>query len=114
VKVFHNDANVTACLERLPDTGFDVLNWGLQPDMKETCARLGGRMCLMGNVPPLDLGVRGKPEQVYAATMEALQTAGDHPLILSWGGATTIGARPENIRAMVEAVKEFNGKGKRC
>ena len=110
VKVFHNDASVMACLERLPDTGFDVLNWGLQPDMASTCARVGGRMCLMGNVPPLELGVRGTPEQVRAVTTKALQDAGDHPLILSWGGATTIGAVPDNIRAMTQAVKDFNAK----
>ena len=71
---------------------------------------MGGRMCLMGNVPPLDLGVRGTPQQVHAITTRALQDAGDHPLILSWGGATTIGARPENIRAMAAALKEFNAK----
>ena len=41
-------------------------------------------MCLMGNVSPLELGVHGTPEQVYAAAMEVLQKAGDHPLILSW------------------------------
>ena len=28
VKVYHNDANVRPFLAELPDTGFDVLNWG--------------------------------------------------------------------------------------
>ena len=48
----------------------------------------------MGNVPPLDLGVRGTPEQNYAAALKAMQEAGDHRLILSFGGATTTGFRP--------------------
>jgi len=28
VKVYHNDAEVDACLDHLPDTGFNVLNLG--------------------------------------------------------------------------------------
>ena len=30
VKVYHNDAEVDACLDHLPDAGFNVLNWGKQ------------------------------------------------------------------------------------
>jgi len=27
VKLYHNDAEVDACLDHLPDVGFNVLNW---------------------------------------------------------------------------------------
>jgi uroporphyrinogen decarboxylase len=108
VKVFHNDASVAACLDLLPETGFDVINWGAAPAAAEAGARLGGRMCLMGNVPPFDVGVRGTPEQVYASAMDVLRSTGDHPLILSFGGATTIGTPPDNIRALERAVNDFN------
>jgi uroporphyrinogen decarboxylase len=108
VKVFHNDANVTACIDLIPDAGFDVLNWGLDTTMTKACEKLGGRMTLMGNVPPLDLGVRGTPEQNYAAALKAMQEAGDHPLILSWAGATTNGISPDNVRALVRAARDFN------
>lgn len=110
VKVFHNDASVMACLERLPDTGFDVLNWGVQPEIPSACLRLGGRMCLMGNVPPLTLGVRGTPEQVYESARRVMEQAraSEHPLILSWGGATTIATPPDNVRAMARAARDFN------
>ncbi len=67
VKVYHNDASVEACLERLPDAGFDVLNWGKQTESPTPARGVGGRMTLMGNVPPLDIGVRGTPEQVEAS-----------------------------------------------
>jgi uroporphyrinogen decarboxylase len=63
---------------------------------------------LRGNVPPLDLGVRGTPEQNYAAATKAIQDAGDHPLILSFGGATTTGVSPDNIRALARAARDFN------
>lgn len=108
VKVFHNDAPIVACLDLLPDTGFDVLNWGKQTDVSWAAERLGGRMCLMGNVSPLELGVKGTPQQVYEASLDVLRKAGDHPLILSLGGAVTIGMPPENVRAMSQAAADFN------
>jgi uroporphyrinogen decarboxylase len=51
-----------------------VLNWGFDLTMKQACEKLGGRMTLMGNVPPLALGVRGTPEENYAAARQALPT----------------------------------------
>lgn len=108
VKVFHNDANVTACIDRVAEAGFDVLNWGLDLSMTRACERAGGRLTLMGNVPPLDLGVRGSPEQNYAAARRAMDEAGDHPLILSFAGATTTGVRPDNVRALARAARDVN------
>jgi len=110
VKVFHNDASVAACIDLIPDAGFDVLNWGLETSMTNACEKVGGRMTLMGNVPPLDLGARGAPEQNYAAAMKAMQEAGDHPLILSWAGVTTMGISPENVRALARAARDFNAR----
>lgn len=108
VKVLHNDASVTACLDLLPDAGFDVINWGLDMSVAQAAAKLNGRMCLMGNVAPLALGVRGTPREVYDAARKALSDAGDHPLILSFGGATTMGTPADNVRAMEQAIRDFN------
>jgi len=108
VKVFHNDASVAACIDLIPDAGFDVLNWGLETSMSQACEKVGGRMTLMGSVPPLAIGARGTPEQNYAAAMKAMQEAGDHPLILSWAGVTTMGISPENVRALARAACDFN------
>jgi len=110
VRVFHNDASVAACIDLIPDAGFDVLNWGLETSMIKACEKLGGRMTLMGNVPPLAIGARGTPEQNYAAAMKAMQEAGDHPLILSWAGVTTMGISPENVRGLARAARDFNDR----
>jgi uroporphyrinogen-III decarboxylase len=108
VKVFHNDASVAACIDLIPDAGFDVLNWGLETSLSKACEKLGGRITLMGNVPPLDVGVRGTPDQNYAAAMKAMREAGEHPLILSFAGATTTGVSPDNVRALARAARDFN------
>ena len=109
VKVYHNDAGIEACLERLPDTGFDVLNWGKQTDIASAAARLGGRMTLMGNVPPLETGVRATPAQVEQATLEILRKAAGHPMILSVGGGVSPGMPAANIHAMARALAIFHG-----
>ena len=107
VKVYHNDAGVEACLEKLPDAGFDVLNWGKQTDIASAAGRLGGRMTLMGNVPPLEVGVRGTPAEVEQASLEVLRRANGHPMILSVGGGVSPGMPAENIRAMARALEIF-------
>ena len=114
VKIYHNDASINACLEHLPDCGFHVLNWGKQTDISEVRRRVGGRLCLMGNVNPLEIGVRGTPEQVRKATLEVLEKSGGEGIILSVGGGVSPGMPRENIEAMQRALGEFNGRPTRA
>ena len=108
VKIYHNAANIDACVEHLPDAGFNVLNWGKQTDIAEVKARIGGRLCLMGNVNPLEVGVRGTPAEVRAATLDVLEKSCGENIILSVGGGVSPGMPRENIRAMLDALNEFN------
>ena len=110
VKLYHNDAEVDACLDHLPDCGFNVLNWGKQKDIREVKRRVGDRMVLMGNVNPLEIAVRGTPEEVRAATLDVLEGAEGEGIILSVGGGTSPGMPRENILAMRQALAEFNGR----
>ncbi len=110
VKIYHNDAEVDACLEHLPDCGFNVLNWGKQTDIAEVKERVGNRICLMGNVNPLEIGVRGTPEEVREATLDVLEKSGGEGIILSVGGGTSPGMPRRNIQAMQRALDEFNSR----
>jgi uroporphyrinogen decarboxylase len=110
VKIYHNDAEIDACLDHLPDCGFNVLNWGKKTDIAEVKERVGDRMCLMGNVNPLEVGVRGTPEEVRAATLDVLEKSGGEGIILSVGGGTSPGMPKQNIHAMLQALEEFNSK----
>jgi uroporphyrinogen-III decarboxylase len=102
VRVYHNDANVRPFLAELPDTGFDVLNWSPKVPVREARERTGGRLCLMGNVPPLEIGVRGTPEMVMESAAQVV-SAGPG-LILSMGGGVSPGTPRENLLALVQAV----------
>lgn len=108
VKIYHNDANINACLEHLPDCGFHVLNWGKQTDFSEVKTRVGRRMCLLGNVNPLEVGVRGTPEDVRAATRAVLDKSGGEGVILSLGGGVSPGMPKENILAMLQTLADYN------
>jgi uroporphyrinogen decarboxylase len=109
VKVYHNDARIDPFLEDLPDAGFDVLNWTHKLEINEVRKRTAGKICLMGNVSPLEIGVRGTPKEVKAATLNLLQSTSREGLILSLGGGVSPGMPGANIHAMIEAVTECNG-----
>jgi uroporphyrinogen decarboxylase len=110
VKIYHNDSDINACLDYLPDVGFNVLNWGKKTDISEVKARIGNRMCLMGNVNPLEVAVRGRPEEVRKATLDVLEKSGGRNIILSVGGGTSPGMPRANMQAMQAALAEYNGR----
>jgi uroporphyrinogen-III decarboxylase len=65
----------------------------------------------MGNVPPVEMGVRGTAQEVKEATLELLRKSGREGLIVSVGGGVSPGMPGANVAAMSEAVREFNSQG---
>lgn len=110
VKVYHNDATIDPFLEDLADAGFDVLNWTFKLEPEEVRKRTAGKIALMGNVPPLDIGVRGSPQEMKTAVLDQLQKVDRKGTILSLGGGVSPGMPGANIAAMAEAVREFNSQ----
>lgn len=75
-------------------------------DMADAKRTLGQNACLMGNVPSSLLNL-GTPEEVRAYVKRLIEVAGkDGGLIIS-NGAFFDEAKPENVKAMVEAAKEY-------
>ena len=64
----------------------------------------------MGNVNPLEIAVRGTPDEVKDETLEVLEAAGGERIILSVGGGVSPGMPRENVLAMLEALEEFNAR----
>jgi uroporphyrinogen decarboxylase len=106
LRIYHNDTPCPHLLESLSQAGFDVFNFSHKTDIALVKEKMLGRVALMGNVAPLDLGVRGTPEQVYAAATECLNKAAPGGgMILSFGGGVSPGTLPENIDALLEAAR---------
>jgi uroporphyrinogen decarboxylase len=106
VKMFHNDTDNPASYQFLRDLGIHVFNFTHLQPLAKVRELVGPDICLLGNVPPLDVLAQGTPEQVHQAVRECLA---QHPsrknLILSAGGGTSPGTPAANIRALVEAAK---------
>jgi uroporphyrinogen decarboxylase len=111
LRIYHNDTPCLHLLESLSQAGFDVFNFSHKMDIALVKEKMAGRVALMGNVAPLDLGVRGTPEQVYAAATECLNKAAPGGgMILSFGGGVSPGTLPENIDALLEAARAWRYK----
>jgi uroporphyrinogen-III decarboxylase len=109
LRIYHNDTPCPHLLESLSQAGFDVFNFSHQTDIALVKEKMAGRVALMGNVAPLDLGVRGTPEQVFAAATECLEKAAPGGgMILSFGGGVSPGTRPENIDALLQAARTWS------
>lgn len=108
LRVYHNDTPCQHLLESLSYAGFDVFNFSHETDIALVKEKMGARTALMGNVAPLDLGVRGTAQQVLDASRECLRKASPGGgMILSFGGGISPGTPPENIDALVQAAKEW-------
>lgn len=107
VKMFHNDTDNPASYKFYRDLGIHVFNFTHLQPLDKVRELVGPDICLLGNVPPLDVLTQGTPEQVRQAARDCLT---QHPsrrnLILSAGGGTSPGTPGANIRALCETAKE--------
>lgn len=106
IKVFHNDTPCPRLLEPMATLGFDVFNFSHETDIAQVQAKMPNTV-LMGNVPPLDLMVRGTPDQVETWARECVRKTGGHNLILSAGGGVSPGTPAEMLDAVVRASSQI-------
>ena len=92
-------------LGRLGDMGIDVLYFAA--DIAEVKNAIGGKVCLMGNLSPIELLLRGNPRQVLAEAQRCIAIAQEQNggYLLAPSGAFIPGTPDENIRAILEAVE---------
>jgi uroporphyrinogen decarboxylase len=108
IRIYHNDTPCAHLLENLAEAHFDVFNFSHQTDIADVKAKIGHRVALMGNVPPLEVGVRGTPEDVTTSSHACLEKgAPGGGLILSFGGGVAPGTPPENIDALLAAARAW-------
>jgi uroporphyrinogen decarboxylase len=110
IRIYHNDTPCLHLAESLALANFDVFNFSHKVDMAEIKAKMGHRVALMGNVPPLDVGARGQPIDVIRWARTCLEKgASGGGLILSFGGGVSPDTPPDNIDALVQVVHDWSG-----
>jgi len=111
IRIYHNDTPCSHLLDTLAEADFDVLNFSHEMDIGEVKARMGHRVALMGNVPPLGIGVRGTPSDVTKSARTCLDKAAPGGgMILSFGGGVSPGTPAENIDALLQAARQWSGR----
>ncbi len=109
VRIYHNDTPCPHLLASLAEAGFDVLNFSHETDIAAVKAQVGHQVAVMGNVPPLDVGVRGTPADVSRWACECLEKgAPGGGMILSFGGGVSPGTPAENIDALLAAPRRWS------
>ena len=103
IRLYHNEGQALHLLERIADFGADIFHFGT--DMEETVERIGKRVCLMGNLDPLEVMLNGSTEQVVRAAQACLEIGGQHGgFLLSTAGGMAPETPRENIQAAIDAA----------
>jgi uroporphyrinogen decarboxylase len=103
VKIFHIcEKRIAHVLQRLADLGIDVLYFAA--DIAEVKKAIGARVCLMGNLSPIELILPGDPVQIAEEARRCIAIAReqDGGYILAPSGAFIPGTPVQNIRALFQ------------
>ena len=106
---YHVCGNTNALTEELVATGCNVLSIDNMVSLKETKARVGDLVPIMGNVDPVNVMMLGTPAQVEESVRQCFADAWDSPkkYMLSTGCGIPIEAPIENIDALMAAGRKY-------
>jgi uroporphyrinogen-III decarboxylase len=108
--VFHSDGNVLPILDNLLKLGMNGLH-PIQPsamDISLIKQKYGDKVCLIGNIDldyTLTLGTEEEVEREVRDRIERIGEGGGY--IISSANSITNYCKPENIRAMARAVRQY-------
>ncbi|PMQ01075.1 MAG: uroporphyrinogen decarboxylase [Dictyoglomus sp. NZ13-RE01] len=102
VKMYHNDTDNPVHYKYIPELGVNIFNFTHLQDINKVYELTEGKVCLMGNIPPLDVLALGSEEDVEKSVENLIKSFGKkRGFILSAGGGTSPGTPEKNIRAMI-------------
>ncbi|MCL2627215.1 MAG: hypothetical protein FWD44_00770 [Oscillospiraceae bacterium] len=111
IKLLHNDTANDTPFPYMEDLGIDLLNFTHERGIDSVRKQTGDKIVLLGNIPPMSLS-RNTPDEVYELAKtcinDYIKEAGNTKrLLLSVGGGVPMGAKGENIKAILKAASEF-------
>ena len=113
IVIKHSDGDIRAYLDSWLEAGIDCLD-PIDPggglDMAEMKKQYGDRICLKGNIDCTGHLCDGTPEQVDEEVRICIEKGGRAGLIVSSSNTIHRGVRPENFRAMIDAVWKYGIK----
>ena len=105
--LLHICGNMTPVLDRMADTGANILELDAKVDLRLAKKQVGHRVCLMGNLNPVSILWRGTTADVEHAAREAILAAGEAGFILGSGCEVPMAAPQENIATMIHIARTW-------
>jgi len=106
LRVFHNDTDNPVSYPYVRALGADIFNFTHLRSIDTVRAMTGPDLCLMGNVPPLEVLAEGTPVEVTARGRACVAAHGTRKgLLLSAGGGVSPGTPGDNIAALARSVE---------
>ncbi len=98
-----------ALWEDLRETGIGAFSLDNVEDLTEAKAVLGSHMGIQGNVPPVDVMLRGTPQDVLRSSRECILKGYDSPkgYTLTSGCQLPIGTPEANMQALMDAARIY-------
>jgi len=94
-----------AHLQATAELGTDIIGLSENADLGECKAAVGDRVCLMGNLDPINVMLNGTPEMVESEVARIADVARGGGVLFNTGEGVPIGTPTENVRAMVRALR---------
>jgi uroporphyrinogen decarboxylase len=89
-----------------PELGINLYNPGIHLTLTELIEETGGKMAILGNIPPRDVLAAGTPGLVFASAQQLKAEAGNFSRMLySCAGGMPPGVTTENISAFLDGLK---------
>jgi len=103
----HICGNVTPIIEKMVETGADILEIDEKTELQKAKKSARGKTCLLGPISPERLR-RGTPEEIKSLCREAINTAASGGGFILGPGCAMAGDTPsENIDALIEAAEKY-------
>ncbi|HDY64805.1 MAG TPA: hypothetical protein ENH84_01055 [Phycisphaerae bacterium] len=107
IVLYHGGEISLPHLEIAAELSFDTINIGEHADLAEVKERIGGKVCLMGNLDPIRVLREGTPDKVQEETSKTVlagKVGGGY--IFCTGEGVTHDTPVENVLAMTQAVRK--------
>ena len=105
----HNSEEKVPNLLAQAELGADIINLGPGAEMAEVRKAMTGRCCFSGNLDPIEVLMRGTPEQVVWETQRIIETCREPGGYLFCTGEMNPRDVPvENMKALSKAIKTAN------
>ena len=106
--ILHVCGDTTPFLDAVPDSGFCAFSFeGPAVKVKKVKEIIGDRMALFGNIPTVEILMKGTPDDVKRAVLEAIEDGIDS---VEPSCGLPLQTPMENARAISETVREYNRK----